>query len=73
MTEQIAEWLDVELAPRGVGVVLEAEHLCMSLRGPRIVGSVTTTSRFSGLLTDDPRLRQAFESRCATRGTGRAS
>lgn len=73
MTEQIAEWLDVELAPRGVGVVLEAEHLCMTLRGPRIVGSVTTTSRFSGLLTDDPRLRQAFESRCATRGTGRAA
>ena len=72
MTQQIAEWIERELAPRGAGVLLEAEHLCMSLRGPRIVGSVTTTSRFTGLLADDPRLRRSFESR-ATRGTGRAS
>jgi GTP cyclohydrolase I len=68
MTRQLAEWLVHELAPRGTGVVLEAEHLCMSLRGPRIVGSVTTTSRFTGLLADDPRLRRSFESRAA-RGT----
>jgi GTP cyclohydrolase I len=73
MTQQIAEWLEAELAPRGVGVVLEAEHLCMSLRGPRIVGSVTTTSTFSGLLGDDPRLRRSFEARCAARGTERVS
>jgi GTP cyclohydrolase I len=72
MTQQIAQWLDAELAPRGVGVLLEAEHLCMSLRGPRIVGSVTTTSRFTGLLADDPRLRRSFESREA-RGTERTS
>ena len=73
MTQQIAEWLDAELVPRGVGVVLEAEHLCMSLRGPRIVGSVTTTSRFTGLLADDPGLRRSFESRRATTGTERLS
>jgi GTP cyclohydrolase I len=71
MTRQLAEWLEHELAPRGTGVVLEAEHLCMSLRGPRIVGSVTTTRSFTGLLRDNARLRREFESRCDARGTER--
>ncbi len=71
MTRQLAEWLEGELAPRGTGVVLEAEHLCMSLRGPRIVGSVTTTRSFTGLLRDDARLRREFESRCEAAGTER--
>ena len=68
MTRQLAEWLERELAPRGTGVVLEAEHLCMSLRGPRIVGSVTTTRSFTGLLRVDERLRREFESRCDAQG-----
>ncbi|TYL54447.1 GTP cyclohydrolase I [Agromyces mariniharenae] len=71
MTRQLAEWLERELAPRGTGVVLEAEHLCMSLRGPRIVGSVTTTRSFTGLLRDDERLRREFESRCDAQGMER--
>lgn len=71
MTRQIADWIDRELAPRGVGVVLEAEHLCMSLRGPRIVGSVTTTRSLTGLVRDDARIRGEFESRCGLRGTER--
>lgn len=71
MTRQLAEWLERELAPRGTGVVLEAEHLCMSLRGPRIVGSVTTTRSFTGLLRDDARLRLEFEARCDAAGTER--
>ncbi|MFE6255070.1 GTP cyclohydrolase I [Agromyces sp. NPDC057865] len=71
MTRQLAEWLEHELAPRGTGVVLEAEHLCMSLRGPRIVGSVTTTRSFMGLLRDDARLRREFESRCDAAGRER--
>lgn len=71
MTRQLAEWLERELAPRGTGVVLEAEHLCMSLRGPRIVGSVTTTRSFTGLLRDDARLRLEFEARCDATGTER--
>ncbi len=71
MTRQLAEWLEQELAPRGTGVVLEAEHLCMSLRGPRIVGSVTTTRSFTGLLRDDERLRREFESRCDAQGMER--
>jgi GTP cyclohydrolase I len=57
MTVQIADLLTDELAPRGVGVVLEAEHLCMSLRGARVPGSRTLTSAVRGLLRDDPRCR----------------
>ncbi|CAL9471989.1 GTP cyclohydrolase 1 [Actinosynnema sp. ALI-1.44] len=48
------------LAPRGVGVVVEAEHLCMSLRGVRAAGSRTVTSALHGALRDDARSRQEF-------------
>jgi GTP cyclohydrolase I len=60
LTQQVADWLDEHLAPRGVGVVLEAEHLCMSLRGVRAQGLRTTTSALHGLLRDDGRTRQEF-------------
>jgi GTP cyclohydrolase I len=60
MTVQIADWLQRQLQPRGVGVVIEAEHLCMSLRGARVSGSRTTTSSVQGLLRDDGRSRQEF-------------
>src|SRR3954464_11273721 len=60
LTQQVARWLDETLAPRGVGVVLEAEHLCMSLRGVRAQGSKTVTSAVHGLLRDDARSRQEF-------------
>jgi GTP cyclohydrolase IA len=60
LTQQVADWLDEHLAPRGVGVVLEAEHLCMSLRGVRAQGSRTVTSAVHGLLRDDARTRQEF-------------
>jgi GTP cyclohydrolase I len=60
MTQQVARWLDTELAPRGVGVVLEAEHLCMTLRGAQAVGSRTVTSAVLGTLREDPRSRQEF-------------
>ena len=73
MTQQIADWIERELAPRAAGVVLEAEHLCMSMRGPRIAGSVTTTRSLTGLLRDDPRMRREFESRCAARGMERVT
>ncbi|MBK5250488.1 MAG: GTP cyclohydrolase I, partial [Actinomycetales bacterium] len=48
------------LAPRGVGVVLEAEHMCMSLRGVQASGSRTVTSALHGVLRDDPRSRAEF-------------
>ena len=58
LTVQIADWLERELAPRGVGVVLEAEHLCMSLRGVQKPGATTVTSAMRGLCRDDARTRQ---------------
>jgi GTP cyclohydrolase I len=60
MTMQIARWLEDELEPRGVGVVLEAEHLCMTLRGVQKRGTKTATSALRGLVRDDPRTRQEF-------------
>jgi GTP cyclohydrolase I len=60
LTQQVADWLQEHLAPRGVGVVVEAEHLCMSLRGVRATGSRTITSALHGLLRDDARSRQEF-------------
>ena len=60
LTTQIAGWLLDELEPRGVGVVLEAEHLCMSLRGIQKPGATTVTSALHGLVRDDARTRQEF-------------
>jgi GTP cyclohydrolase I len=60
LTTQIASWLERELEPKGVGVVLEAEHLCMSLRGVQTLGAKTVTSALRGLVRDDPRTRQEF-------------
>jgi GTP cyclohydrolase I len=57
---QIADCLRQHLQPKGVGVVLEAEHLCMSLRGVQKAGTRTTTSALLGLLRDDARTRQEF-------------
>ena len=54
------DWLQRELEPKGVGVVLEAEHLCMSLRGVQKLGAKTVTSALRGLVRDDPRTRQEF-------------
>ncbi len=58
LTVQVADWLNEQLEPKGVGVVLEAEHLCMSLRGARTTGTRTTTSALRGKLRDDHRSRQ---------------
>jgi GTP cyclohydrolase I len=60
LTKQIADWLDEHLDPRGVGVVLEAEHTCMSLRGVRKHGARTITSALHGLVREDPRTREEF-------------
>jgi len=59
-TTQVAHWLDQHLDPKGVGVVLEAEHLCMTLRGVQKPGTLTVTSALRGLVRDDPRTRQEF-------------
>ena len=60
LTTQIASWLERELEPKGVGVVIEAEHMCMSLRGVQKPGASTLTSALRGLVRDDPRTRSEF-------------
>jgi GTP cyclohydrolase I len=60
LTKQVADWLQEHLAPRAVGVVVAAEHSCMTLRGARATGSSTVTSALLGHLRDDPRSRQEF-------------
>jgi GTP cyclohydrolase I len=60
LTTQVADWVQEQLEPKGVGVVLEAEHLCMSLRGVQKFGAKTVTSALHGLVRDDPRTRQEF-------------
>jgi GTP cyclohydrolase I len=60
LTTQVANWLQEELQPMGVGVVMEAEHLCMSPRGVQKPGARTVTSALHGLVRDDPRTREEF-------------
>jgi glucosyl-3-phosphoglycerate synthase len=60
LTAEIADWIERTLRPKGVGVVLEASHSCMSLRGVRQPGAITTTSALRGRLREDPRTRQEF-------------
>ncbi len=60
LTMQIAEHLQEKLAPRGVGVVIEAEHTCMSLRGVRAVGTRTISSTLFGMLRENPSSRAEF-------------
>src|SRR6185312_12212683 len=69
LTTQVADWLERELAPKGVGVVLAAEHLCMSLRGVQKLGAKTVTSALRGLVREDARTRQEFLS-LTSRSTG---
>ncbi|MCX7900502.1 MAG: GTP cyclohydrolase I, partial [Methylocystis sp.] len=54
MTAQIAQALEKHLKPRGVAVLVEAEHMCMSMRGVQKQGSATVTVQFSGVFDNDP-------------------
>lgn len=60
LTKQVADWLDIQLRPQGVGVVIEAEHLCMTLRGVQASGTRTLTSTLLGALREDARSRAEF-------------
>ena len=60
LTQQVADWLHSHLSPRGVGVVIEAEHLCMTVRGVQASGSTTVTSALHGLLRQDAAARAEF-------------
>jgi GTP cyclohydrolase I len=54
LTAQIVSAIDVFLKPRGCAVMLEAEHMCMSIRGVQKQGANTTTTQFTGIFRDDP-------------------
>ncbi|CAM5766613.1 GTP cyclohydrolase I FolE [Bosea minatitlanensis] len=54
MTAQIADMIEEALEPRGVAVLIEAEHMCMSMRGVQKQGSSTMTTQYRGLFRDDP-------------------
>jgi GTP cyclohydrolase I len=60
MTAEIARAIQDILAPKGVGVVIEASHSCMTLRGVNSPGALLTTSHLIGEVRDDPRTRQEF-------------
>lgn len=60
LTAEIAEAIQDILQPQGVGVVIEAEHSCMTLRGVNTPGSLLTTSKLLGVIRDDPRTREEF-------------
>ena len=57
LTAQIADFIDKEMNPKGVAVVVEAEHLCMTMRGIRAAGSKTQTSALRGSMRKDARTR----------------
>lgn len=57
VTAQVADFLEEHLSPKGVAVVIEAEHLCMTMRGARAAGAVTQTSALRGTMKSDARTR----------------
>jgi GTP cyclohydrolase I len=60
LTAQIAEAINDILKPQGVGVMIESEHSCMTMRGVNTPGSNLVTSRLMGVIRDDPRTREEF-------------
>ncbi|MEE9217643.1 MAG: GTP cyclohydrolase I [Acidobacteriota bacterium] len=73
MTRQILEEIDRCLRPRGAAVIVEAEHLCMTVRGVRSHGSRIITAAFSGILERDRARRRAIESLIDARSSARSS
>ena len=60
MTAQITDTIDNALKPRGIAVLIEAEHMCMSMRGVQKQGASTITTRFTGVFRDDPTEQARF-------------
>ncbi|MFO1148582.1 MAG: GTP cyclohydrolase I FolE [Alsobacter sp.] len=69
MTAQIVEAIDEALKPRGVAVLIEAEHMCMSMRGVQKSGASTITTQFTGIFRDDPAEQVRFMSMIRGFGT----
>lgn len=70
LTTLIADTIDAKLKPKGVMVVVEAEHMCMSIRGVKKPGSVTTTSVVRGVFRKDPKTRSEALSLMYNRSEG---
>ncbi|MFC1416715.1 GTP cyclohydrolase I FolE [Streptacidiphilus cavernicola] len=69
LTKQVADWLQENLDPKGVGVVIDAEHTCMTLRGVQATGARTLTSSLLGILRTDARSRAEFLACTGVTGT----
>jgi GTP cyclohydrolase I len=54
LTSQVLSAIDENLKPRGVALMVEAEHMCMAMRGVQKCGTSTVTTQFSGIFRDDP-------------------
>jgi len=68
MTAQIADAIETHLKPRGAAVYVEAEHMCMSMRGVRKKGAITVTTRFTGVFRTDPAEQVRFMTMLQKRG-----
>ncbi len=73
LTQQIAETIDAKVNPLGVGVVVEATHLCMAMRGVERQNSVTVTSAMRGVFHGDARTRSEFLELIRVRSAGRVT
>ena len=60
MTAQIVGAIDEALKPRGIAVLIEAAHMCMSMRGIQKQGATTVTTQFTGIFRDDPAEQTRF-------------
>ena len=60
LTSQVVRAIDETLKPRGIAILVEAEHLCMTLRGAHKHGASTVTTQFTGVFRDDPAEQQRF-------------
>ena len=67
MTQQIAAAIDELVMPKGVGVVVEAHHLCAAMRGVKKPGTMMTTSSVRGQFRDNPSTREEFMSHLKAR------
>ena len=67
MTAEVAYSIDEALNPRGVAVMIEAEHMCMSMRGIRSKGSMTITSAFQGVFAEDGEFKSRFLAQASSR------
>jgi GTP cyclohydrolase I len=70
LTSQIVSAIDEILKPRGVALLLEAEHMCMAMRGVQKSGTSTVTTQFSGIFRDDPAEQVRFITLIRRHGNG---